>query len=240
VICKTKTVVSPNGKPARQQNSNIKTIPDGIPAIIPPELYEMAQYKLKHNKVDKSRIHQKPEDFLVKSHIVCQTCGYRMSGRYRIYDGVPVGYYRCSKYNNKYDACPDLTEIMASKVNKLVWSDCCRVFDEIELIRDTIRANIERDVQNFLEHTSGQHQHAQLIQDIAQAEIELDKHAKGSYYHKLVTQDIQPRTHIEADKEWLSLAEAGALAGIDPDILSYRAIRGEFVTVKREESRRCR
>ncbi len=39
-----------------------------------------------------------------------------MSGRYRIYDGNPVGYYRC----NKYDACPDLTEIMASKVNALV------------------------------------------------------------------------------------------------------------------------
>jgi hypothetical protein len=46
-------------------------------------------------------------------------------------------------------------------------------------------------------------------------------------------------THIETDKEWLSLVEAGKLAGIDPKVLSYRAGKGEFGTSKRDESRRC-
>ena len=157
-ICKTKVVTTPSGKLARQPNTNIKTIAGGIPAIIPNELYELALVKLKHNRADKSKLHLKPEDFLLKSHIFCKTCGYRMSGKYRVYDGTPVGYYRCNKYFNKYDACPDLTEIMASKVNMLVWEDCCRVFDAIELIRETIRARLEQDVQNFLERTQGKQQ----------------------------------------------------------------------------------
>lgn len=46
-------------------------------------------------------------------------------------------------------------------------------------------------------------------------------------------------THVETDEEWLSLVEAGKLAGIDPKVLSYRAYKGEFATTKRDESRRC-
>jgi hypothetical protein len=60
-----------------------------------------------------------------------------------------------------------------------------------------------------------------------------------------VTVTINPAVHpappvtlIETDKEWLSLVEAGRLAGIDPDILSYRVSRGEFVTTKRDELNR--
>jgi site-specific DNA recombinase len=312
VICKTKVVTSPNGKLGRRPNGNIKHIRGGIPAVIPAELYELAQYKLKHNQVDKSKLHLKPEDFLLKSHIFCKTCGYRMAGRYRVYEGTAVGYYQCCKDNNKYDTCPDLTGIMAAKVNAYVWRDCCRVFEAIELIRDTIRANIERDVQAFLENSQGKQQLAQLQQEIAQAEVEQAKHAPGSYYYNLVTQDLQNKyaqlrkyeeeaaraevpgqlldlyqqnvlsfldflsvmkgryheatfkeqrnaldvlgvtvhvsapatvtpavTHVEADKEWLSLVEAGELTGIDPKVLSYRAGKGEFVTTKREESHRC-
>ena len=191
VICKTKVVTTPNGKLlVRQPNANIKTIPGGIPAIIPIELYELAQYKLKHNHVDKSRVHLKPEDFLLKSHIFCKTCGYRMGGRYRIYDGIPVGYYQCTKDNNKYDACPDLTGIKADKVNALVWADCCRVFEAIEQIRDTVRARLEQDVRNFLEHTHGTVSCAAEARTRA-SRTEQTKHAPGSYYYKLVTQDIQ-------------------------------------------------
>ena len=312
VILKTKVVMSPSGKLARKPNDNIKQIPGGIPAIVPNELYELAQYKLKHNRVDKSKLHLKPEDFLLKSHIFCKTCGYRMSGKYRSYESAVIGYYRCNKYVNKHDACPDLTEIMADKVNELVWADCCKVFESIELIHDTIRARLAQDVKAFLEHTTGTHQLAQLREELAQAEAEQDKHAEGSYYYNLVTADIQskqeqlrkyeeqtahastneqlldlyqqqvlnfldflsvmkgryheatfkekrnalvvlgvrvtvsapgrvePMTrHVETDKEWLSLVEAGALAGIDPKVLSYRVYKGELATTKRDESRRC-
>ena len=312
VICKTKVVMSPTGKVTRKPNANIKTIPGGIPAITPTELYELAQYKLKHNQVDKSRLHLKPEDFLLKSHIACKSCGYRMSGRYRIVGGVQVGYYQCTKDNNKYDACPDMTGIKADKVNGLVWADCCQVFEAIEQIRGTIRARIEQDVKSFLENSQGKQQLTRLTQEIAYAEAERDKHAPGSYYYQLTSQDIQNKqaqlrkyeeeskhaevseqlldvyqqnvlsfldflsvmkgryheatfkekrnaldvlgvmvqvspaeqadpvvTHVDTDKEWLSLVEAGELAGVSSKVLSYRARIGEFATRKRDESRRC-
>ncbi len=311
VICKTKAITTPAGKPARQPNANIKTIPGGIPGIVPNELYELAQYKLKNNRVDKSHMHLKPEDFLLKSHVFCKACGYRMADRYRVYDGVPVGYYHCCKVNNKFAGCPDMTDIKADKLNALVWEDCYRVFEAIDLIRDTIRTRLEADVQNFLEHSSGQQQLAQLTQEIAHAEVEQTKHTPGSYYYNLISQDLQnkraqlrkyeeeskhaevpaqlldlyqqnvlnflnflsvmkgkyheasfkemrnaldvlgvsvqvsaplmftpPVTHVETDKEWLSLVEAGALSGIDPKVLGYRASKGEFTTTKRDESRR--
>jgi site-specific DNA recombinase len=226
IICKTKVFLNPKGKIARKPNANIKTIEGGIPAIIPTELYELAQYKLKHNRADKSRIHLKPEDFLLKSHIICKTCSYRMHGRYRVYDGVQIGYYQCCKDNNKYDACPDRTEIMAAKVNRLVWEDCCRVFEAIEQIRDTIRARIEQDVKSFLENSQGKQQLAQLTRELAMAEAERDKHAPGSYYYNLVTQDIQAKQqqlrkyeeeskHAEVSEQLLDHYQQNVLSFLD-------------------------
>jgi site-specific DNA recombinase len=214
VILKTRVVMAPNGKLGRKPNDNIKQIPGGIPAIIPLELYELAQYKLKHNQVDKSKLHLKPEDFLLKSHVFCKTCGYRMSGKYRTYDGVAVGYYRCNKYVNKHDACPDLTEIMAAKINELVWENCCKVFESIALIHDTIRARLAQDVKAFLEHTTGTQQLAQLREELAQAEVEQAKHAKGSYYYNLVTADIQAK-----QEQLLKYEEQAAHASTNEQLL---------------------
>src|SRR5204863_10211694 len=79
---------------------------------------------------------------------------------------------------------------MSPKVNTLVWEDCCRVFDAIELIRETIRIRLEQDVQNFLERTQGKQQVVQLTHEIANAEIELAKHPDGSYTYNLIAEDI--------------------------------------------------
>jgi site-specific DNA recombinase len=311
-ICKSKKALTAKGTETREPNSNMKTVADGIPAIIPIGLYELAQYKLKHNQADKSKMHRKPEDFLLKGHIICKTCGCRMTGTYKHRVGATDAYYRCCKVNNKYDACPDLVEISANKLNKLVWEDCCRVFESIELIRDTIHANIERDLQNLLENTRGKQLYQQLQEEIIFAEEERAKYPQGSYYYNLISQDLQhkqtqlskyeqeyknseitvqmlgmyqqnvmsfleflttmkgryqeasfteqcnaldvlrvtvhvhaapqvtpPIICVETDKEWLSLREAAALAGISEKIVWHRASRGEFRTYKREESRRC-
>lgn len=310
-IGKTTKVINDKGKEVRLPNSNLKVIPGGIPAIIPAELYELAQYKLKHNQVDKSRVHLNPEHFLLKSHIFCKTCGYRMGGRYRIYDGVPCGYYQCNKYTNKYDTCPDLPQILAEKVNKLVWQDCCRVFESMELIRETLHANIERELQNLLENTQGKQMIVQLTEEIGFAEQERDKHSHDSYYYNLIDQDIQHKqaklqkceeeyrnsasmvqlldvyrqsvmsflnflstmkgnyqeatfkekrntldvlgvkvyihpipehtdkiTHVETDKEWLSLKEAAKLSGIAPGTLSDKGLKGDLKTTKSTKDRR--
>jgi site-specific DNA recombinase len=210
-ICKTKKGMTASGTDTRKPNDQMTSIPGGIPALIPDGLYDLAQYKLKHNRIDKSHAHHKPEDFLLKSHVVCKTCGYRMASVYRFANGIPYGVYRCRKYYSKYDRCPDFPEIKADKVNAYVWEDCCRVFESIEEIRDTIRAKIEEDVKNFLENSSGVQQTAQLRQELAQAEVERDKHTPGSYYYNLVTQDIQQKqAQLRKYAEEASHAEVSA------------------------------
>ncbi len=225
-ICKTKKGITDSGTETRKPSDLVTAIPGGIPAIIPGELYELAQYKLKHNRIDKSHVHHKPEDFLLKSHVVCKTCGYRMGNVYRFYGGKAYGVYRCRKFYSKYDRCPDFPEIKADKVNAYVWEDCCRVFEAIEEIRDTIRARIEADVKGFLENSSGAQQVAQLRQELTQAEAERDKHAPGSYYYNLVSQDIQSKQaqlrkyeeeskHAEGSEQLLDIYQRSVLSFLD-------------------------
>jgi len=225
-LCKTKRGTTASGSETRKPNSQVTTIPGGIPALIPGELYELAQYKLRHNRIDKSRAHHKPEDFLLKSHVVCKTCGYRMGSVYRFYGGEAYGVYRCRKYYSKYDRCPDFPEIKADKVNTFAWENCCRVFESIEEIRDTIRAQIEQDVKGFLENTQGRQQLAQLTNEIAMAEAERDKHAPGSYYYNLVSQDIAAKqqqlrkyeeeaTHAEVSEQLLDIYQRSVLSFLD-------------------------
>jgi site-specific DNA recombinase len=192
-ICKTTKITAANGT-FRQPNQHKKTIPNGLPAIIPIELYERAQAKLKTNQVEKSHPHRRPEDFLLKGHIFCKTCDYRMVGRYQTSKGTHTyPYYRCTKLRNKYDACPDLTVIRTGTVNELVWADCCRVFERLDVIRDTIERNIEQSLQNMLEDTKGRQLIIQAEADIAHAKQEQDMHPEGSYLYNLIAQDISDK-----------------------------------------------
>jgi site-specific DNA recombinase len=191
VICKNTSTLTPQGKIVRRPNGSMKTIHDGLPAIVPVELYELAQIKLKANKSDKSHVHRNPEDFLLKGHIYCKTCNYRMHGRYQTSRNEHIySYYACAKHRNKYDACPDLTVIRTNNVDQIVWEDCCCVFDRLDAIRSTIEGNIEQSLQSILEHTTGKLLIVQLTEEIAYAEQERAKHAEGSYYYRLISQDI--------------------------------------------------
>jgi site-specific DNA recombinase len=190
-ICKKKKALTAKGTETRKPNDNMKTIPGGLPAIVPVELYERAQRKLKTNQVNKSHPHRKPEDFLLAGHVFCKTCHYRMRGKYQtIKQTYTYPFYRCGKLRNKYDACPDQTSIRTSSVDQLVWADCCRVFERLELIRDTIERNIEQSLQTMLEDTRGKQLVVQLEQDIAYAKQERAKHPEGSYLYNLISQDI--------------------------------------------------
>ena len=172
----------------------MKTIPGGLPAIVPIEIYERAQAKLATNQAEKSKPYKCPEDFLLKGHIYCKTCNYKMVGRYMTSGyAKEYPYYRCTKFRNKYDACPDLTIIRTDNVNQLVWDDCCRVFERIELIRGTIEQNIERALQTLLEDTRGKELISRLEQELAQARVERSKHAESSYLYGLITQDIKTK-----------------------------------------------
>ncbi len=193
-ICKSTKVMTAKGTETRNPNVNMKTIPDGLPAIVSPELYEIAQVKLQSNKSDKSRPHRNPEDFLLKGHIFCRTCNYRMHGQYQTSRDVHTyPYYACINYRNKYDSCPDLPIIRTNKVDQLVWEDCCRVFERLDGIRSTIESTIEQSLQSMLEDTTSKLLVVQLTEEIAYAKQERAKHPEGSYYYRLISQDIREK-----------------------------------------------
>lgn len=191
-ICKTTNVITDKGNKVRKPNPNMKTIPGGTPAIVAVDVYELAQMKLKNNRSDKSHLHRNPEDFLLKGHIFCKTCTYRMHGRY-VANGRGKLYpcYRCINDGNKYNACPELPYIRADKINQIVWEDCCRVFERLELIRDVIEQNIEQSLQNLLEDTTGKQLIDQLREEIRFARQERDKHPESSYYYNLISGDLR-------------------------------------------------
>lgn len=193
-ILKSKKTITPRGTEGRAPNEHMKEIVDGIPAIVPVELYELAQMKLVTNKVNLSHLHRNPEDYLLKSHVFCKVCGYRMVGRYRYSKKTHCySYYCCVNHKNKYDCCPDQQFIRTDKIDELVWKDCCRVFERLDLIRETLHRNIEQSLQLMLEDTRGRQIIDQLSAEIAYARQERDKHQEGSYTYRVIAQDIRER-----------------------------------------------
>nr|WP_242527560.1 recombinase family protein [Ktedonosporobacter rubrisoli] len=189
-IARSVTVTGPDGRSKRIANENAKVVPGGIPAIMTVERYELILAKLATNQATKSHLHKNEEDFLLKGHIFCKTCNYSMVGKNCKSQNTSYPFYLCHKISNKYDACPDMPEIRTDKVNQLVWEDCCRVFERLELIREVIEQNIDASVQALLEDTKGRSLMKELEDDISYALTERDKHPRNSYYYTLIDQDV--------------------------------------------------
>src|SRR6266700_4203930 len=107
VICKQKNVIGEDGKLKRIPNPNMREIPGGIPVIVSQTMYDRAQRKLATNREEKSHMPYNAEEYLLKGHIYCATCGYKMGPR----EHRGRAYYFCRKFGNKHNKCPDMTSI---------------------------------------------------------------------------------------------------------------------------------
>jgi site-specific DNA recombinase len=190
VICKQKNVIGDDGKTKRIPHPNMREIPGGIPAIVSPTMYDRAQRKLATNREEKSHMPYNAEEYLLKGHIYCATCGYKMGPR----EHRGRAFYFCRKFGNKHNKCPDMTTIRSDVVNEVVWNDCRRLFERLDLIQARIEKEIEHSLRNLLEDTEGMERVAALQAALEHARQERTKHREGSYYYTLVTQDIQAKT----------------------------------------------
>src|SRR5713101_6024501 len=125
VVCKAKQTIGQDGKRKTEVHPNRREVPGGIPAIIDSVLYERAQEKLKTNKADKSHLPLNNEDFLLRGHIYCATCTHTMKPRTQkkgrlTQKGTDKSYpfYACANTHNKYKACPSLTTIRTSPLDR--------------------------------------------------------------------------------------------------------------------------
>src|SRR5260221_5107056 len=108
--------------------------------------------------------------------------------------GYSYPYYYCANRRNKYVKCPDIPVIPAHLVDQFVWAQCCRLFERIEAIQATIEAELKRSLVTLLEDNQGQEQLTALKAAIDYARAERNKHAEGSYYYNLTTEDIRVKT----------------------------------------------
>jgi Recombinase zinc beta ribbon domain/Recombinase len=197
VVCKQKQTIGPDGRRKHEVHPNRREIPDGIPAVIGLSMYERAQAKLKTNKADKSHLPLNKEDYLLRGHISCATCGCSMKPRTQKKgrqnkDGTAKDYpyYRCTNLQNKYSACATRTVIRTEPLDDIVWQTCCELFQRTEAVQAALEMQLQDAINALLEDTTGQGQIKDIEATIALAEKELARHEKDSYMHNLVTQDI--------------------------------------------------
>ena len=197
VVCKQKQTIGPDGRRKTEVHPNRREVPGGIPAIIDPVIYERAQEKLKTNKVDKSHLPLNKEDYLLRGHIYCATCGCSMKPRTQkkgrlTQKGTDKSYpfYRCTNMQNRYGACPSSTNIRTSPLDEIVWQGCCGLFKRIAVLQTALEQELQAAISALLEDTTGHEQIQKIEATIALAEHEREKYAQGSYMHNLISQDI--------------------------------------------------
>ena len=194
VICKERKVLDEQGKLHRMAHPETKTIPNGLPAIVPVDLYERAQRKLATNQVEQSHLPKDSTLHLLRGHICCGTCIQRMSTRILQRRNHSYPYYYCANRRNKYDKCPDIPMVRADLLDQLVWAECCQMFERLEAIQAKIEAEIRQKVALLVEDTHGKEQRLSLEAGLERAYQERAKHEEGSYYYELTTKDIESKT----------------------------------------------
>lgn len=193
VICKKKRVLQPDGTIKYIPHPEQKIIPNAMPPIVSPEMYERAQRKLATNRETKSHVPRNHENYLLISHVYCSLCGNRMHPVAE--KELPV--YRCNKHISTLDPnpkCePHVLRIKTSVIDPVVWKDCCRVFERLKPIQHVIERSIDQKLQNMLEDTKGQALITKKEEAIIYAKQERDKHPEGSYTYDVISQDIQKK-----------------------------------------------
>ena len=80
-------------------------IPDGIPAIVPQDLFDRVQQKLEQNKRAPAR-HKAEDDYLLTTKLFCGYCGALLFGECGTgRSGVTHHYYKCASVKRKSKEC---------------------------------------------------------------------------------------------------------------------------------------
>ena len=105
-------------------------VPDGIPAIVPQDLFDRVQEKIERNKKAPAR-HKAEDDYLLTTKLFCGYCGAYLcgeSGKSR--NGTIHHYYKCVSVKKKWTDCKKkpvrkqwLEDLVVNEVMKVVMDD---------------------------------------------------------------------------------------------------------------------
>ena len=126
-------------------------IPDGIPAIVPKDLFDRVQAKMEKNKKAPAR-HKAEDDYLLTTKLFCGYCGAYLcgeSGTSRT--GVVQHYYKCVSVKKKRKECHKksvrkgwIEDLVVSETMKMIMDD-----DAIEAIVSMLMELQEQDNTNI-------------------------------------------------------------------------------------------
>lgn len=109
------------------------TIKDGIPALIPTELFERVQDRLSRNKKAPSS-HKADDDYILTTKLFCGKCKSLMVGESGTNaQGRKYRYYKCVNHK-KYKSC-DMKSIKKDLIENKVISEIKRFIDDEDLVK---------------------------------------------------------------------------------------------------------
>ena len=105
-------------------------VPDGIPAIVPNELFDRVQEKLAKNKKSPAR-HKAEEEYLLTTKLFCGYCGAYMYGESGTsHTGAAHHYYKCVSVKKHLGNChkktarkDEIEEFVLRKIMEMVMDD---------------------------------------------------------------------------------------------------------------------
>lgn len=112
-------------------------VPDGIPAIVPLELFDRVQEKLAQNKKAPAR-HKAEDDYLLTTKLFCGYCGAYLcgeSGKSR--NGTIHHYYKCVSVKKKRTDCKK-KPVRKQWLEDLVVNEVMRVVMDDQAIEDIV------------------------------------------------------------------------------------------------------
>lgn len=117
-------------------------VPDGIPAIVPQDLFDRVQEKLAKNKKAPAR-HKAEDDYLLTTKLFCGTCGAMMVGESgtSASKGRKYHYYRCVNTKKQKSCNAKHKSIRKTPIeNAVVNAVMAKVMDDnfVEYIADTV------------------------------------------------------------------------------------------------------
>ncbi len=125
-------------------------IPDGIPAIVPTDLFDRVQEKLAKNKKAPAR-HKAEDDYLLTTKLFCGYCGAYLCGEAGTsHTGIVHHYYKCVSVKKKRAECHKkpvrkdwIEDLVVNETMKMVMDDAA-----VEAIVSMLMELQERDNAN--------------------------------------------------------------------------------------------
>lgn len=190
-------------------------IPDGIPAIIPQDLFDRVQQKMEKNKKAPAR-HKAEDDYLLTTKLFCGYCGAYMcgeSGKSR--SGTIHHYYKCVSVKKKRTACK-------KKAVRKQWLEDLVIRETMNLIKDD--KAIEAIVSMVMDLQDRENTNLPLYeQQLKEAELGI-QNMLNAIQQGILTKSTKARLEeLEAAKEEIEIR-------IENEKLAKPKVSAEFVT----------